>query len=292
MTQADARRKGGGDEADDVVYVYGIVREGFDAAMAPGGIDDARVSATRAADVAALISRVPRGVYGAEAIEKNSGEVAWVSPRAMAHDRVLTWAHDHGGVVPLPMFSMWESEGSLGRWLGDRTAELTAVFDRIADADEFGLRVHRRDDIMMRSIDDLDADMAQLVKDAEAASPGQRYLLERKLAERGKSAVRAASQRLSKEIYQQLLTKSRDALALPLTPSGTGGATRVPEGTLVLNAAFLVDRRLNVDFRAAVAALARTHEPRGLVFDFTGPWPPYNFVGDTSREPRAAARAR
>jgi hypothetical protein len=247
------------------------------------------VRTTGAPGIAALVSRLPRSVYGAQAIDLHSGDVTWVSPRAMTHDRVLTWAHDHGGVVPLPMFSMWETEESLARWLSDREAELARVFDRIADADEFGLRVHRRDEIMMQSIDEVDAEMAQLVKEAAAASPGQRYLLERKLAERGKGVVRAASQRLSKEIYQQLRTRSRDALSLPLTPADASGAT---EGTLVLNAAFLVDRRQNGDFRAAVAALSRDHEPRGLAFDFTGPWPPYNFVGDRPGEPRAAARAR
>jgi hypothetical protein len=288
MTQADARRsEGGGEAAEDVVYVYGIVRDGFDAGRVPEGIDDAAVRATRASKVAALASRLPRSVYGAGAIDRNSGDVTWLSPRAMAHDRVLTWAHDHGGVVPLPMFSMWESEESLARWLADRAAELSRVFDKIADADEFGLRVHRRDAIMMQSIDDIDPAMAELKKEAAAASPGQRDLLERKRAERGKGAVRAASQRLSQEIFQQLRARSRDATSLPLTPSDAGGG-KATEGTLVLNGAFLVDRRRNEDFRAAVAALARDHERRGLAFDFTGPWPPYNFVG----EPRAAARAQ
>ena len=52
----------------------------------------------------------------------------------------------------------------------------------------------------------------------------------------------------------------------------------MPDATLVLNGAFLVDRNRLDAFRAAVGAHVRDYQPRGLAFDFTGPWPPYNFV--------------
>jgi hypothetical protein len=47
-----------------------------------------------------------------------------------------------------------------------------------------------------------------------------------------------------------------------------------------LNGAFLVDGKRIDEFRSAVGALVRDYQPRGLSFDFTGPWPPYNFVGE------------
>lgn len=273
MTHADARSG-----TAELIYVYGVVRDDFDSGRAPAGLDDATVSTIKGSGASALISRLPRGAYAAEAVEKNSGDVAWLSPRAVAHDRVLTWAHDHGGVVPLPMFTLWKSEQTLSRWLVERSRELTRVFERIASADEFGLRVHRRDPVMMESIHDLDADIARLKREAQAASPGQRYLLERKLADQAKGAVRAASQRMAKNIFERLRALARDAISRSLAPEG--GAA--PDVTLVLNAAFLVERARNEEFRSTVAQVLLEHEPRGLVFDFTGPWPPYNFVGEKS----------
>lgn len=288
MTHGDAR---GGSGAADVVYVYGIVGAGFDAGHAPGGVEDVPVRVTPGPRLGALMSRLPRRVYDAAAIERNSADVAWLSPRALAHDRVLTWAHDHGGVVPLPMFSMWESEETLARWLDERSVDLESVIARVSGADEFGLRVHRRDAVMMESIDELDDDMARLRSAARAASPGQRYLLERKLSERGKDAVRAASRVIASDVYERLRAKAREAVSLPLTPDVAGGGQAV-EGTLVLNAAFLVDRARNQDFRADVAAMMREHERRGLAFDFTGPWPPYNFARDSRKEPLGGVGVR
>src|SRR5207248_5776339 len=84
-------------KANDLVYVYGIVRDTFDAGAAPGGLDDTPVAVAKSGRIGALMSRVPDAGYEPKLIEERSGDVAWLSPRAMAHDRVLTWAHDHGG---------------------------------------------------------------------------------------------------------------------------------------------------------------------------------------------------
>lgn len=260
----------------DVWYVYGIVRDGFDPARAPAGLDDTPVSVAKSGRIGALVSRLPGSGYSAKDVESSSGEVSWLSPRAMAHDRVLTWAQEHGGVIPLPMFSLWGSEDALARSLADQAPELTRVFERVSGADEFGLRVHRRDAVMLGAIDDMDPEIAALRREVRAASPGQRYLLERKLAEQGKSAVRAASQRMAKKIFDELRAFARDALLRPPVPE----AGRVPDATIVLNAAFLVDRKRLDEFRAAVGSHVREYQPRGLAFDFTGPWPPYNFVGE------------
>lgn len=262
----------------DLIYVYGVVPADFDALRAPFGVDEAPVTVAKTGRVAALVSRVPKNVYGAAEIERDSGDVNWLSPRAMAHDRVLTWAQEHGGVIPLPMFSLWGSETALARSLTEQTPELEHVFERVSGADEFGVRVHRRETAMLEAIDDLDPEMSKLRRDAQTAAPGQRYLLERKLADQAKLAVRAASQRMAKLIFEALRTIARESVARPLVPN-VGGA-RAADATIVLNGAFLVDRKRVDEFRAAVGEQVRDYQPRGLIFDFTGPWPPYNFVGE------------
>jgi hypothetical protein len=261
---------------NEVLYAYGFVRDGFDigSASRPGGLDDAPVTLSRTGGVAALISRLSAAEYAAGEVERKSGDVEWLSPRAMAHDRVLTWAHAHGGVIPLPMFSLWGSDEALTQAVTQRAPELARVFERVADADEFGIRLYRRDADMLAGLDDLDPEIARMRREANAAPPGQRYLLERKIADQGKVAARSVSHRLAKQIFDELRPLARDALALPVVPAG-----RASEATLVLNGAFLVARGRVDDFRAAVAERVRLFQPRGITFDFTGPWPPYNFVG-------------
>ena len=257
-----------------LLYAYGIVPPGFDAAGAPPGVEESTVFVIPAGPGAALVSRVPEAAFAPAIVEARAGDMKWVTPRAVAHDRVLTWAQERGGIIPMPMFSLWAEEATLRASLAERDAELRRTFEKVAGCDEYGLRVHRRDREMLEKAHELDPGIAALRGEAKAASPGQRYLLERKIGEQSRQAVRVASQRLAKEAYAALQPLARAAVVRPLTPSSAS-----PEdATLVLNAAFLVDRARYDAFRAELTRHLRSAEAVGLAFDFTGPWPPYNFV--------------
>src|SRR4051812_705620 len=101
-------------------YVYGIVPDDMPMSSPPSGLDDAGVTLERHAGVAALVSTLDADAYAPNSIEASSGDVEWLSPRAVAHDRVLTWASDHGAVIPLPMFSLFSGEEAVRSMLGDR----------------------------------------------------------------------------------------------------------------------------------------------------------------------------
>lgn len=269
-----------------ILYVYGLVRAAFDATRAPAGLDDAAVEVVKSEPIGALVSRLPAGAYGAAEIERNSADVSWLSPRAMAHDRVLTWAQEKavGGVLPLPMFSLWKSQDALSRSLAGQSAGMMKAFDRVAGADEFGVRVYRRrDEDMLKAVDEFDPEFAKQRRGGDAASPGQRYLIERKYAELTKNAVRDVSRTMAKDIFENLRDVARESIARPLVPAPEAG--QAPDATLVLNGAFLVDRKRLDEFRGAVAAIVQRYQPLGLSVDFTGPWPPYNFSADAVGAP-------
>jgi hypothetical protein len=69
---------------------------------------------------------------------------------------------------------------------------------------------------------------------------------------------------LATELYTELRRFARAALPLPA------------DGDRVLSAAFLVDRAGWIRFVEQADDLNRAHPE--LVFDLTGPWPPYDFV--------------
>jgi hypothetical protein len=132
--------------------------------------------------------------------------------------------------------------------------------------------------VLAQSLDDLDPETRKLQQEAAAASPGQQYLLQRKLEDQMKLAVRNAGKRMAKQLFDELAALSRDAVARPLVADPS-----TPDVTLVLNGAFLVDRSRLAEFRTAVGERVRDYQPRGLSFDFTGPWPPYNFTRAKAR---------
>jgi hypothetical protein len=264
-------------------YVYGIVRSTPPAASLPSGIDDAPVSLEREheCEVAALVSVLRGPEYEPASLEARSGDVDWVSPRAVAHDRVLTWASDQGPVVPLPMFSLFSGRRAVQTMLRDRGPQLTSTLAHVAQGREYALRVFRVDAELMDAVPSLSPRLAELAASAAAASPGQRYLLERKLESEKKTEMRAVTQRIVNEISTALAPHARQVTRSPIPRVTDAESAR---GTMVLNAAFLIAAADLVEFQTRLTSLVAEHGAHGFRFDFTGPWPPYHFVGGASDE--------
>ena len=258
-------------------YVYGIVPAGLTAASLPNGLDDAAVSLERDGGVAALVSRLDASGYAPDVIERSSADVEWLSPRAVAHDRVLTWASDHGAVVPLPMFSVFSGPDAVRSMLRDRAPQLTSALERVGRGREYALRVYRVDSELLDVIATLSPRLEQLASSAASASPGQRYLLERKLEGQKRAELRAVTQDVVEEIVRELSTNAIETVRSAI-PRMTEAEQAAGRGTMVLNGAFLVGPERLENFQKTLTALIGRRGSQGFRFDFTGPWPPYHFA--------------
>ncbi len=259
-----------------ICYVYGIVPATLDSASAPEGLDGARVSVEPCDGVAALVSSVDAEAYAPTALETSTGDVDWMSPRAVAHDRVLTWASDRGAVIPMPMFSLFTGSAAIQRMLRERSGQLAQTLRHVARGREYALRVYRVDAELRDAMTTLSPRLSELADKAAAASPGQRYLLERKLDDEKRSEMRGVTIEVSDAIVGALSAEALDT-AKSAIPRVTDAAGR---GTMVLNAAFLVAPERLAAFQRTLTSLVEQHGARGFRFDFTGPWPPYHFAGD------------
>lgn len=259
--------------SDRVAYVYGIVSAALDDAGAPPGLDGVPVRAEREGALGALVSCLDARVYAGGEAEARAGDVAWVGPRAVAHDAVLTWASESGGVIPLPMFTMFSDAAAVHAMLRERAAALSGTLARVAPAQEYAVRLFRLDDVARAALSSGDPAVAELERQAAAATPGQRYLLERKLEKERAAALRRAGGGAAARAFDALAARAEDAVREPIAATPEGAV-----GTAVLDAAFLVRRDALDAFHERVAALARELEARGFRVECTGPWPPYHFV--------------
>ena len=256
-------------------YAYGVVPESTDATGAPRGIDGARVSTVAARELAALVSRLDPEAYDPGLIEERVGDVEWLAPRAEAHDAVVSWAGNPGPVVPLHMWAVFSGRDAVVDMLRSRAAELGSVLERLRGADEYGLRVYADSTALENLALESDAAVAELLRSASSAGPGQRYLIERKLERARREAARALAAARADAIHATLAAQSvagvRDAIP-----------TAASDGSAVLSAAYLVSRDGLDAFRGALTALVHETESEGFRFAFTGPWPPYHFAGSAA----------
>ena len=266
--------------ADRIHYVYAVVDADTDASDAPAGIDDAPVELHADGAVAALVSAVDAAVYAGPEVETRSGDLEWLGPRARAHDAVVTWASDRGAVVPLPMFSLFRDRTGVGAMLRERREFLARTLDHVRGRQEYGVRLFRIDAALTEHLGELSPRIAELERTAAAASPGQRYLLNRKLEAERTEELRRISHDVAQRVFDALAAHAA-AAALDALPRRT---IEGMAGTAVLNASFLLARDAVDAFRRALTGQVAQFEPRGFRFEFTGPWPPYHFVREATSE--------
>jgi hypothetical protein len=159
--------------------------------------------------------------------------------------------------------------------LDERSAQLSSALAKVKQGREYSLRVYRVDAELLDVIPELSPRLRELAGQAEAASPGQRYLLERKLDGEKRGELRSVTQQVVDDISEQL---GRHAIESVRSPIPRAAERAAGAGTMVLNVAFLVAPSGFEAFQETLTSLVAGHDQRGFRFDFTGPWPPYHFA--------------
>jgi hypothetical protein len=236
--------------------------------------------------LAAVVSGVPLADYGEGTLETRLADAAWTAVRALRHERVAEHFARRAGVVPLRFGSIYLKREGVERMLGERDAQLRAVLARLEGREEWGLNVYVERARLREEVTRVSARLRELVARAEGSTPGQAYLLRKKIETLRDEEARAETRRASTEVESRLAQSSDGAVRLRVLKDEAG-----EQGELAARLAFLVRRESFGDFRAAAEQLAAEYDPLGFRFELTGPWPPYNFaVVDEERQVKNGGR--
>lgn len=259
-------------------YVYCLLRDPAppDPAGAPAGLPGAAPPRLLALDPEAdpggsangdplwlVVADVPLPEYGEAAIGARLEDLSWVSERALAHEALVEHFAGAGALVPLKLFTLFAGDERAKAHFARELPGLRPALERVAGRVEWGVRV-RHDP--SRSAGESEGD------GADRPASGRDFLLRKRAQRDAARRAPAAARQAAEEAYRDLAERAVEA------------RRREPEaGTpLVLDAAFLVDRVDRECFVDAVDAAARRLDEAACELTLTGPWPPYNFVGEGS----------
>ncbi len=246
-------------------YLYALLRDAPppDLADAPAGLPGA--GPPRLLEVAEhtwlVVADVPAEDYGEETIARGLEDLAWVSERALGHERLVEHLLDprspRRALVPLKLFTLFAGDERAVAWASGEAERLAALADRLAGRVELGVRLL------------FERGRAAGGAERPAAASGTQFLeAKRQRREARRDAGRRALQ-LADEVFAELSAAAAEARRLPIAD---------PAAQLLLDAAFLVPAGRVPGFEERVDALARQASAAGCTLALTGPWPPYNFV--------------
>lgn len=253
-----------------MTYVYCVVRSTKPPSMArmPRGL--AGMSAPRALTVDrglyAIVATAPASRYNEASINRGLSNIDWVSRAAVAHDAVVEHFIDADAVLPMKLFTIFTDDERALEHLRRERARLAATAKRVARQHEWGIRV---------LLDRARAAAAENKRTGSArANGGAAYLAAKKARRDAATELATRAHDTVSELFERLAAKARDARRR--------SAGELPsQGSLLLDAAFLVPRTRAASFRALAARESRALAPHGYAVTLTGPWPPYTFVQES-----------
>jgi hypothetical protein len=268
---ADLKTAGG-------LYVYCIGEALSLAALLEGKMpapieDYGRLELLEKNGLAAVASLVPLKDYGEAALQAHLVDATWMALRAMRHERVVDYFAKRASVVPLSFGVIYLDRAGVERMLGERSDELRAAIKRLDGREEWGLNVFCDRKALMEAIAHISPRLQELNEQAAAASPGQSYLVRKKMDSIRKDEARAEVKRRVEQIEQELQNSSEGMARLRLLKDEAG-----EHGELVGKLAFLVERVRFEEFRRTAERIAGESLDAGFRLELTGPWPAYNFV--------------
>lgn len=269
------------EQTDFGYYVYCIAESAstqqLDTGSFPAAIEDkAKLEWVTANDLAALSSTVPLDAYGEESLAEHLSDATWTAVRAMRHETVVEYLAKRVSVVPLRFGTIYLERSSIERMLNEKGRELAQIIERLRGHEEWGVNVYSDRAKLLASITEVSPRLRELARQAEAASPGQSYLMQKKIEALRVDEARAALNEIIGRIEKRLSDHADNTKRLRILK-----VEATEHGELKAKFAFLVKRLQFEEFRAAAERLAEENLAAGVRLELTGPWPAYNFSSES-----------
>jgi hypothetical protein len=243
-------------------YLYAITRDlDPEVLIAVPALGGGRLEIVEHQGLAVVVSSVDLEEYGEEGLTRNLERLEWLEEVARGHDAVVQALAAHGPTAPLRLATICLDDAGVRRRVEEWHAALEQVLDRVDGRMEWSVKVLTP----ARTPEPAAASAGEKVGGAE-------YLRRKKAQTEGRLAADEAAVRTAHHIHEALASCTVASRTLPpQDPQLTGH-----EGTMVLNAAYLVGTGDEAVFVSEVQALQQAHPD--VVLDHRGPWPPYSFA--------------
>jgi hypothetical protein len=199
-------------------------------------------------------SRVSRQEF-AENLQKNMEDLEWLAACSIRHQKVLSEIGEVTQVLPARFGTVFLSPESLLADFREKLPKLKEVFERISDADEWGVKIF--------------GTVPSRNSTAIEAKSGVDYLRQKSAALQAATAGR----------HDEEADRFGDELAKMSEASVPGGKASSGQPGLMWSGSFLVKRSQKKRFDQVLKKFAEQWAGTRRI-DVSGPWPPYSFVSE------------
>ncbi|HZD93138.1 MAG TPA: GvpL/GvpF family gas vesicle protein, partial [Candidatus Sulfotelmatobacter sp.] len=189
----------------------------------------------------------------AQNMERNLENLEWLALHSVRHQQVVGEVAAQTAIIPARFGTVFSGEAALVKNVLGRENAIEKVFDRVADADEWGVKVF--------------AEKKAPARTTEARS-GKDYLRQK-----------AAQLKQRPERNDPELQKFATAMGKVASETAPSGKVSGTQPSLLWQATFLVPRSRRKPWEKVLSEFVGRWEGQRRI-EVNGPWPPYSFVSD------------
>lgn len=264
--------KSGVPDTPCAIYLYCLARPDVGPALHGEGVDGRNpILSWRVRDLTAVVSRVMLKDFCGPAADAHMQDLTWLGPRACRHEAVVEHVMRLSPVLPARFGTLFSSLASLERFLKKHHAGIRRFLEQVADKEEWAVkgmldRKKAREEIFSTIL-------ARQKQDLSSLSPGMRYFQEQRMLASVEKELNSWLKEICNEVMDDLSQQAVDFRQRRVLSQSAAKE----DMEMVLNCAFLLPRTSVADLRARIDRANAHHAQGGLIFELSGPWPPYSF---------------
>ena len=221
----------------------------------------------------AVVSSVSPDDFSEVNLKKNLADMGWVEKNIRLHEKVIEEIMKGQTVLPFKFGTVFENEANVEKLLRENNPEFKAVLASLDGKEEWGLKIYCDSECFKDALCAENERIKEKDKEITAAGRGKAYFLKKEKNEIIKDVVHEKSSEYTKDCFERLKVSAVDTRINRILPK----EVTEKQEEMVLNAAFLIKNKQVKGFENILAYLKNKYTDKGLIFDCTGPWPPYNF---------------
>ncbi|MDE1862768.1 MAG: GvpL/GvpF family gas vesicle protein [Thaumarchaeota archaeon] len=237
-------------------YLYCITETTDEPPFEKPGLFGKRAFAIPYKDICAVVSNVP--------LKEMRPDAETIT----AHQMVVEESRSKSTTLPVRFGIMFKSDDNVKSMLAKSYKDLKSKMDKIRGKDEFGLKiiVDHSDLKKISILSGETGEIKKMKKEMKTAGKGTAYFIKMRMDEAIRNETYRRMEQMSRELHDEIGKACEESSIL-----------RSDFDEILLNAAYLVDRKQSTEFHKTIEGLRGRYKTSGLVFHLSGPWAPYSF---------------
>ena len=255
---------------------------------------DERVYVVPYREIEAVVSEVDLEEFSSEEIQRKAQEdLNWIKEKAQIHEKVIEKAMglnadlrglyaDRRGknprgitaVIPMKFGTIFKTRKKLEGAIKKHYFTFKKGLENLTGKQEWSVKVYLNRKILEEEVKKNSSAVREKEKEVASMPEGMAYFMQKQVDEVVSKETDKIFRDYGEKIFKTLRRRAESGLRGKILEKEFTGKS-LP---MFLSAIFLVSEEKLEDFVKEINKLNKEYKNKGFVFEYSGPWPPYNFI--------------